>query len=188
MLAASAAGRLLVVAQSVGSPDAILMLASHEWERLPAVARVARKYPSAVVLLTNPWRPDEWSCYRCPERPLLLQRAGVAADRIVILPQRATNTIGEARAAVEYVRRTPVRRLLVVTSPYHSRRALSVFRHVLASVVVEVGVEPALRESGATPGFWWAHEYDAWYVAYEWAALAKYALRHRVSPFVSSGS
>ena len=42
------AGALLVVAQELPVPQAILALGSHEWERLPAVARLAARYPDAL--------------------------------------------------------------------------------------------------------------------------------------------
>jgi uncharacterized SAM-binding protein YcdF (DUF218 family) len=187
-MAFASAGQVLIVRRWVGAPDAILVLASHEWERLPVAVQMARSYPSAVILLTNVWRPDDWSCYRCAERPDLLERAGIARNRIRVLPRPVSNTMSEAQAAADYVRTTPVNRLLVVTSPYHSRRALAVFCHVLGADRVEIGVEPATRESGARPWTWWAHSYDGWYVPYEWAALTKYALEYKVSPFVQHDS
>jgi hypothetical protein len=44
------------------------MLASHEWERLPAAAALARRYPDALVLITVPRVVNEYNCHRCDER------------------------------------------------------------------------------------------------------------------------
>ena len=184
LLMVASAGRVLIVSRSVSAPDAILMLAGHEWERLPAAVRLAERYPAASILLTQPWEYDEWSCYRCPERPQMLEDAGVRVERIVVISEPVNNTITEAQAALDYVRRTPTGGLLVVTSPYHTRRALAVFLKVFAATSVKIGVEPALGESDVTPAFWWAHGHDAWYVTYEWAALIKYAFRYGVFPIV----
>src|SRR5205814_6032977 len=71
------AGRALVVARDIGAPDAIVMLASHEWERLPAAAELARRYPSSVVLLTIPIAVTRFNCHLCSERPEWLQHEGV---------------------------------------------------------------------------------------------------------------
>ena len=49
----SHAGSALVVSEPLASPDAIVSLASHEWERLPAAAALARQYPEALVVLTR---------------------------------------------------------------------------------------------------------------------------------------
>lgn len=173
------AGTALVVARDVGPPDAIVMLASHEWERLPAAAAAARQYPSSVVLLTVPDVVKKWNCYLCTERPAQLEREGIPRDRIVELPNRVGNTYGEAAATRAYVEAHGVRRVLVVTSPYHTRRALAAFRHALAASGVTVGVLPAAMTSPASPEAWWAQAYDRAYVVYEWSALAYYSLKYR---------
>jgi uncharacterized SAM-binding protein YcdF (DUF218 family) len=175
------AGRALVVSRDVEAPDAIIMLASHEWERLPAAAELARRFPSSVVLLTIPVTVTRYNCHLCAERPAWLQREGVAAGRIVELaPNARANTYGEALAVRAYAASHPIRRLMVVTSPYHCRRALHVFEHVLSGIGIEVGVRPASAYSSADPDRWWRHPYDRWYVTYEWAAILEYRVRYGV--------
>ena len=176
------AGRPLVVSRDIGAPDAIVMLASHEWERLPAAAEVARRFPSSAVLLTIPVQVTKFNCHLCSERPSWLNREGVAAERIVQLaPNPSSNTYGEALAVRDYATRHSLHKLVVVTSPYHTRRALHVFEHVLGGLGVEVGVVPASAYSIADPAGWWRHPYDRWYVAYEWAALIEYRFKYGVS-------
>ena len=68
---------------------------------------------------------------------------------------------------------------MIVTTPYHTRRALAVFRSVFDGSGVEIGMAPA-SESPARPGRWWTTPYDRWYVAYEWAAIVYYAVKYRV--------
>jgi hypothetical protein len=46
------AGMFLVVRQAVATPEVILSLGSHEWERLPVAAGIAAREPAASVLLT----------------------------------------------------------------------------------------------------------------------------------------
>jgi uncharacterized SAM-binding protein YcdF (DUF218 family) len=176
------AGTLLVVAVPCPEPEAIVVLASHEVERLPVAARYARAAPRARVLLTVPRHPTEANCRNCAGRGAWLEREGVAAERIVLLPDPVDRTFDEARAARRYAERAGVRRLLVVTSPYHGRRALATFRHVFAGTAIELGIALAIEESGATPDRWWRRPYDRGYVAYEYAALVKYALQFGVSP------
>ncbi len=74
--------------------------------------------------------------------------------------------------------------MMVVTSPYHGRRALATFRAVFAGSPTRVGIALALQESGVRPLTWWMHPYDRWYVTYESAALAMYLVRYGVNPFV----
>lgn len=177
------AGRALVVSKDVGPPDAIVMLASHEWERLPAAAELARRYPSSVVLLTVPVAVTRFNCHLCSERPAWLQHEGVPPDRIVQLaPNPVSTTYGEALAVRAYAAAHPFKRLVVVTSPYHCRRALHVFEHVMDGSGVDVGVLPASAYSVADPPGWWRHAYDRWYVTYEWAANVEYRFKYGI-PF-----
>jgi uncharacterized SAM-binding protein YcdF (DUF218 family) len=176
------AGTALVVSAPIESPDAIVSLASHEWERLPAAAQLAAQHPLAVVLLTIPRDVTIHTCHRCSDRVDDLVREGVARGRIRTLALDAPGTYGEARGTLDTVRSLGVRRLLVVTSPYHTRRALAVFRSVFADSGIEIGMQPAVVSSPARPRWWWLHGYDWAYVAYEWAATAHYAVKYGVSP------
>jgi uncharacterized SAM-binding protein YcdF (DUF218 family) len=176
------AGALLVVRQPLERPDAIISLASHEWERLPRAANLARATPAALVVLTLPQPASVYNCHDCAGRLGRLQRLGISSDRVRIVPLTSPGTYGEALATLAFVRRTPIRRLLIVTSPYHTRRSLAVFREVLAAAGGQVGVEAA-DSSPSQPARWWATSDDRAYVAYEWAAIVYYPFRYRVMPW-----
>ena len=179
--AAFHAGTALIISEDASPPDAIVMLASHEWERLPAAAELARQYPSSLVLLTVPLSVNQWNCQQCAERPKQFEEHGVRRDRIRELSgDPAANTHGEAISVSRYIREHPIKRLLVVTSPYHTRRALHTFAHVLAGQGVEVGVAPASSFSPANPPRWWLGAYDRSYVPYEWAGIFYYRIKYRV--------
>jgi uncharacterized SAM-binding protein YcdF (DUF218 family) len=180
------AGEALVVIRPIARPDAIIVLASHEWERLPVAADAAQRYDGAAVWLTVPQRVTVHNCYRCAERVWWLERAGVDASRVQLLPDRVTNTHDEAEAAAAFARSHPIGRLLIVTSPYHTRRSLATFRRVFAAggVAPEIGIATSL--SGADPERWWRRQYDREYVAYEWAAVVYYGLRFGVPPLAWS--
>jgi len=97
-----------------------------------------------------------------------------------MLTRKVTNTYDEATAAREYVTQHHDTRVMVVTSPYHTRRALATFEKVFTGSNVAIGITPASDESPARPDRWWATGYDRGYVGYEWAAVVWYALRHGV--------
>jgi uncharacterized SAM-binding protein YcdF (DUF218 family) len=174
------AGSFLVVSRDLATPDAIVVLASHEWERLPEVARVAQRNPRATILLTQPVVPTDRNCAHCASRASWLRAIGVASNPIVLMPRRVTNTYDEAVATREYAARAHYGRVLIVTSPYHTRRALATFSTVFAGTGVNIGIRPALRTSIARPDAWLLGGYDRWYVPYEWIGLGWYAVRHGV--------
>jgi uncharacterized SAM-binding protein YcdF (DUF218 family) len=162
------------------------MLASHEWERIPAAVKLAHTYPSATVLLTVPAVITEFNCYRCLERPEWFRVEGIARERIHLIPERVRNTHDEALATLRYWQRSRFKQLAVVTSPYHARRSLATFRHVFEGQAVEIGIYPASAESGAQPGWWWLRTDDVRYVLYEWAAVAYYRVKFGV-PMLGAG-
>lgn len=163
------AGTALIVSHDLAAPDAILMLASHEWERLPAAAALAKKHPDALVLLTVPRVVTPYNCHECGERLERLEAQGVPVSRIRVLPRRVKNTHEEALALRTYAGAMKLSGVLIVTSPYHTRRTWATFTRVFSGSTTRLGVAPAAGARG-TPERWWASAYDRHYVAYEWAA------------------
>jgi uncharacterized SAM-binding protein YcdF (DUF218 family) len=173
------AGTALVISHSLQSPDAIVMLASHEWERLPAAAALARAYPDAVVILTVPTIITPHNCHLCTKRVAWLGVEGIPSSRVRLLPRTSMNTYEEAAATRAYAESQNLLRLLVVTSPYHTRRAWHTFKAVFRGTHVSLGIVPAAGAQGQ-PGRWWTSPYDRYYVGYEWAATVKYRLAYGI--------
>lgn len=176
------AGRVLVAHLPLAHADAIVSLASHEWERLPAAARLAREQPQAMVILTVPERVTPYNCHDCANRVDRLRHLGVDRARVRELQLNAPGTYGEALAVRAFAEKTHIRSLVVATSPYHTRRALAAFHKVFQGTGIQVGVEPASATSPARPAWWWTAGYDRAYVAYEWAAIAYYTWQYGVGP------
>lgn len=161
-------GAWLISEAPIDRPDAILSLASHERERFPEVAAQATRWPSAHVLLTVPVEINRYNCDACPYRTGWLESLGVSRDRIVVLSPGTLNTGGELQLAGAWLRQQRLTRLLVVTSPYHTRRVRLLSRSHARGIEVGVKASPA---SGGVPSPWWTRRYGRWYVSYEYAAL-----------------
>ena len=171
-------GTTLVVNKEI-DPDLIVSLASHEWERLPETARLATRYPRAKVLLTKPPVVSRLNCHDCEHRLDYLASQGIARDRMDVVMLGESSTRGEAEGVLAMVRALGYRRLLLVTSTYHTRRALRTFRRVFGTQA-ELGVVPAGEGAFAFPRRWWSRPYDRWYVTYEWTALTRDLMREAV--------
>ncbi len=179
------AGPLLVVDEPVCTPDAILSLASHEWERLPDAARFGHQYPNARIVLSVPKQINQYNCHKCGERAQRLYEMGILANRIDLLPDRVDRTYDEATATRAYMLAHRFTRLLVVSSPYHTRRALNTFRYVFRGTNVLIGTYatgtyPTAQLAKATPDRWLLRHYDRIYVEYEWAAIVYYRFKFGV--------
>jgi uncharacterized SAM-binding protein YcdF (DUF218 family) len=82
-----------------------------------------------------------------------LQARGVPASAIVRFPQRAANTREEAQALRDLVKSRGWRRVLLVTSNYHTRRARYIFRKVFPAQVGVLTI--AARDSDYDADRWW---------------------------------
>lgn len=82
-----------------------------------------------------------------------LESFGVPASSIVKLMHRADNTREEAGEVAHLVQARGWKRIIVVTSNYHTRRARFIFKRVLPpSVRVRMS---AARDSDFDPAHWW---------------------------------
>lgn len=118
--------------------DAIVLLTGRWWNRPPRAAELYRQRLAPIILInaTKPY-PYPELCESALNRRVLL-RAGVPEDRIVILPKIVTSTRDEAIQVRDYARAHGVRRIIVVTTAFHTSRARWIFERVLRGTNVEV--------------------------------------------------
>jgi len=158
--------RLLIVVSPVDHPDAIIMLSgsSAYVERSRFAAALYRDGIAPRIILTNDGEQGSWSNVE-QRNPFYVERAqnqlrreGVPTSSMIVLPQTVSSTHEEAQALRDYVDQQGLNAVLIVTSSYHSRRALSSFRRVFASSNCRLGIQPvpvSLERFG--PGTWWLH-------------------------------
>lgn len=161
--------RWLIRERPLERPDAILSLTSHERERFAETAAQAKRWPQAVVLLAMPDVVGKYNCDACSHRVGWLETLGVPRARIRMLTPRVRNTDDELVTAAKWMRERRLTRLLIVTSPYHTRRVQVLARADLSGVQVGVVACPV---AGGLRKLWWTRHYDRSYVIYEFAALA----------------
>lgn len=163
-LLATPIARVLIVRSEPSRADAMIVLSGAPVyaERIRHASRLFLQGHAPLVILTDdglagPWSRQQQKNPRSIERGRdMLLAAGVPARQIVLLPEIVTGTYEEAVAARTYARRSGLRTLLVVTSPYHSRRALWTFRRVLEPEGVSVGIDPVPPgDLSPMPSSWW---------------------------------
>jgi uncharacterized SAM-binding protein YcdF (DUF218 family) len=181
------AARALVVEAPIPSADAIVVLSGSAAyvERTHKAAQLYRQRRSPVVLLTDDQTRGGWST-ALQTNPYFVERArdelikqGIPAEQIRIVPGRPSSTYSEMAVLRQYATAEGLRSLLVVTSAYHSRRALRTFRRGFAGTGVIIGLEvapPGIQTPSAS--FWWMH-LEGWQsVGEEYVKLVYYWLRY----------
>ena len=178
------AARALIVDADLSSADAIVVLSgsSAYVERTQKAAELYRAGRAPLVWLTDDHTRGGWSS-ALQRNPYFVERAteelikaGVPADRIRIVPGVASSTRDESLILRDYASAQRVRSVLVVTSAYHSRRALRTLRQSFAGTGTAIGLQPA---SASSIAFWWLHP-DGWRtVGGEYVKLAYYWFKYR---------
>ena len=180
------AAKLLIVAAPLEHADAIMVLSGSAviMERAQFAAQLYKEGRAPKIILTNDNQQSSWSSaeQRNPfyyERAVdLLTGAGVPQAAIEILPQPVSGTYEEMSLLRDHAREQRLKSILVVTSAYHSRRALWTLRQVFANSGITVGLAavPPGRQA-PTPLTWWLHIRGWRMVAGEYAKMIYYRLR-----------
>jgi len=181
------AGRLLVVADPLpASADAIVVLAGSIPSRVLEASDLYRAGVAPRVVVTRERLARGESALHArgvhlPESDELtisaLEQLGVPRRAIVRLRRRARSTESEARTVARYACSHSLRRLVVVTSRAHTRRAHLIYRRALGNAVA-VAVRPSRYDVFSTTR-WWRVRRDAKIVLYEYERLLHHWLRER---------
>jgi len=149
------AGEELLVEDALEKSDAIIMLSDDNFyaDRATRAAELYRQNLAPMVVASGiRLRPyagiSELMTHDLIER-------GVPKEHIIPFPQDADNTREEADALKTMVQQKGWKRVIIVTSNYHTRRARLIFRKVFPS---DIKVEMAsARDGDFDPANWYEH-------------------------------
>jgi len=105
---------------------------------------------------------------------------GVPPEAIALDDSRVTSTYAEVLQLKEFITHSqaPVRSVIVVSDPFHMRRARWTYRH-LAGDQVSVQMAPVPFELSPYQRRWWTDERSREYVKNEYLKIAYYYARYR---------
>ena len=179
--------KLLIVSAPLERADVIVLLSgsSSYRERAARAAELFAAGRAPRIILTNDGHQGSWNntLERNPfyyESTLAdLTRRGVPADKVDILMPTVSSTHDEALLVREHIEKTGIRSVLIVTSAYHSRRALWTFRRVLGNDGTNIGLEVAgTGWQTPSPRTWWFHWRGWQVVPPEYIKLVYYRIRY----------
>jgi uncharacterized SAM-binding protein YcdF (DUF218 family) len=147
------AGAWWVVDDQPARADAILVLGDDNFagERAAKAAELYRANWAPTVVASGRLLRPYAGIAELIDRDL--QARSVPQTAIVRFPQRAENTREEAQALRDLVTSRGWRRVLLVTSNYHTRRARYIFSKVFPPQVTVLTV--SARDSDYDPDAWW---------------------------------
>ena len=160
------AARYLVVSAPLDRADAIVVLSGSATllERTKEAADLYNSKVASRVVLTNDNLQGTWSSAE-QRNPFFYERArdnlvltGVPQQQIEVIYHPVTSTYDEAQAVRDYAQAQGFKSILVVTSGYHSRRALWTLQQVFKDSNVQVGMRAVDTGIQTPPPLtWWLH-------------------------------
>ena len=177
--------RGLVVSAPLDRADAIVVLSGSSTlaERTQHAAQLYSQQRAPKILLTTDNQQGGWSSaeqrnpyfHEIATRELI--RLGVPAQNVEVINRPVSSTWDEAVVVREYAKTHNLQSVLIVTSAYHSRRALWTFRTLLPDGF-RVGVDPVPTGiQTPRPETWWLRPRGWQLVFIEYLKLIYYLCR-----------
>jgi uncharacterized SAM-binding protein YcdF (DUF218 family) len=168
----AALGSFLVCSETPQPSDLILVLAGNFYgPRVIKAAELANQgYAPRVLISGTPYRsrPEEQSRPEGEFSIAFLAQQGYRTDLFESFGHHARSTIEEAIALRPELDRRGVQRVLLVTSGYHSRRALLVFQLVCSRIHF---ISVPASDSQYLPDIWWKDERSRSLFFSEWTKI-----------------
>jgi uncharacterized SAM-binding protein YcdF (DUF218 family) len=177
-------GRFFSAGDPLQRADAIVVLAGARVDRwLEAVDLFKEGWAPKIVLSPGPVSSLEVRLrsegLRLPREGDIARDAvvslGVPAEVVTVMPDGVDNTAAEAAALRRMLTPASLRRIIVVTSTYHVRRARFAFNREFAGTGVEI-VAHGSRYSEARPTRWWTQRNDIRYLMNETPKFLAYVV------------
>jgi len=148
-------GHLLDLEDPLAKADAIVALSGDTGPRTDtAVDLWKRGYAPVIIFAGSALDPDSISSAEIMKREAVA--AGVPASAILVEPFSATTEENAARV-VRVMTDHALRTAILVTSPYHQRRAAILFARAAAPAQISLRSYPA-RDPQWDPNTWWLTE------------------------------
>ncbi|HXG85707.1 MAG TPA: YdcF family protein [Pyrinomonadaceae bacterium] len=179
------AAESLIVEKPLNKADAILVLSgsSAYIERTRKAVELYNQGVAPRIFLTDDGERSSWSRVQ-RNNPQFVELArknlienGVPIEAIEILPETVDGTKSEADALQKKVNKTRLNSILLVTSAYHTRRALRTFEKTFAenNRKIEIGIESVSPGNKTPKSFLWWLSVKGWrFVAGEYVKSVYY--------------
>jgi len=185
--AAWAGAKYLITEAPLDKADVIVVLSGSATfrERTREAARLFFEGHAPRILITNddqqgPWSSSDQRNLFFYERSLeQLRNAGVPSQSIEVLMQPVSSTYDEAELIRNYAQQHGLRSILIVTSAYHSRRALWVFSRVFRDSGIQIGLDAVPPGQQSPPPATWWFKLRGWQlVPNEYLKMVYYLIRY----------
>lgn len=169
------AGKILVV--DAPEPSDVIVVLAGETDRRPAHAlELLDKGFAPRVIIDVPAQAKVYDTMQTELAERYIQRLPQAAS-VGICPIWGLSTRAESHDVANCLANQPVQRVLIVTSDFHTRRALSIFRHEFLGKTFSIGAAHDSTQFGTR---WWTQRQwaktclDEWIRFFWWGVVERW--------------
>lgn len=150
-------GRYLSPSDKLTKPDVIIVISGSN-DRVEHAINLYKGEFASKMILSGAAKKGPVSNAKAMQ--IEASKAGVLNDDI-ILEEKATSTYENAIFTKEIIKSQGFHKIILVTSPYHQRRAYETFRYVLRDLGVQILNSPSSDESSWKADSWWYSKEDS---------------------------
>ncbi|MBU0686430.1 MAG: YdcF family protein [Candidatus Margulisbacteria bacterium] len=169
----------LVIAHPLEKADAIVVLGGENGERVYSASNLYKKGYAPLIILTGgnlAWRLSEVDVMK--KQALFY---GIPASKI-ITENKSLSTLENAKFIMPILKERGIEKIILVTSPYHMRRAYQTFNKQLRKEKIDVIAAPVPPNKYTTynPNRWWERHEDKQFVIMEYIKLFSYFVKRYI--------
>lgn len=159
--------KYLIVSDKLEKADVIVVLGGDgNGERVAEGVKLFKQGYAPKILMSG--GPVLWHLTSADWMKKQAVEEGVALKNI-LLEKRSMSTLDNARLSLPILKKIGAKRVIIVTSPTHTKRAAAVFRWIYRSEGIIVIID-AVKNSEFNPKRWWTRHSDAQVVLWEYGS------------------
>lgn len=138
-----AAGAFLIVADELTAAKAIVVLSGGDESRMGEALKLYEDGYGNILILTETGRElENHDVLHSFDMRIQLMNNGVPSGNILITDHIVSSTVDEALAVKNLLTNRQLNSAIIVTDPYHTKRARIIFRDVFGDSPIELRVQP----------------------------------------------
>lgn len=170
------AGAFLIVADELTQVKAIVVLSGGDESRMREALELYNKEYGNVIILTETGRElENLDVLHSFDMRIQLMNNGVPSGNILITDIQVGSTVDEAIAVKELLTNRQYNSAIIVTDPYHTKRASIIFRDVFDESPIKLSIRP-VTDSWFNSRTWFLSLRGWQYTVLEYLKLAGYML------------
>ena len=136
-------GAYLIISSELQPANAIIILSGGDESRMKEALQLYNENYAKMIILTETGQTTEGytQLYSFDMRIVLLSH-GIPSGNIIITDRRVSSTRDEALAVKNLMISQQMKSAIIVTDPYHTRRALNIFKEYFADTDIRLSIQP----------------------------------------------